>query len=364
MKHINELQQSLKHYFNLSFWNTECLTYFIIALQIINDVNLSQIAKCFPSKASTTSCYRRLQRFITRFEISFLSLWKLVDTIFNLSDQVILCMDRTNWKFGKVHINFLMIAIAYKGVAIPVIWSLLPQRKRGNSKAIDRQRLFDQLLEFIPATRIKTLLCDREFIDGNWIAYLSSKQVKFVIRAKGNYLASNKKISKLFLTLKASQARTLHNTKCIVGCDLYVSGLRLPTGELVIVVTREFNLNALDQYKIRWEIESFFSAIKKRGFNFENTHLTDMQKLSRLMFVVSIALIWSYRTGEILESIKPIKIKKHGFKAKSLIKIGTETIAKSLARAINSSEYICNIIKATFKPKISISQRMALVGVM
>lgn len=363
MQHIKELHALLKNYFSLSFWNTECLSHFIIALQVTNSVNLAMLAKSFSREATTKSCYRRLQRFISRFKISFSNLWKLSDAIFDLPDQVTLCMDRTNWKFGKIHINFLVIALAYKGVAIPVIWSLLPERKRGNSKASDRQVIFDKLLEFMPARRINSILCDREFIDGNWIAYLSSKKIKFIIRTKGNLHASGNSISNLFLDLKVGQARILDKCKCIVGCDLYAAALRLPTGELLIVVSRHYDQNILDDYKIRWEIESFFSALKKRGFNFEDTHITDMEKLSRLMFVVSIAVMWSYRSGEILEEITATKIKKHGFKAKSLIKVGSEAISKSIARMAATKKYIRNIIKAVFDSTLSMKQRKKLIGV-
>jgi hypothetical protein len=34
-------------------------------------------------------------------------------------------MDRTNWKFGRSHINFLVIVVGH--VSIPIIWAILPQ---------------------------------------------------------------------------------------------------------------------------------------------------------------------------------------------------------------------------------------------
>ena len=36
-------------------------------------------------------------------------------------------MDRTNWQWGKKNINILMLSITYKGIAIPLFWSLLVQ---------------------------------------------------------------------------------------------------------------------------------------------------------------------------------------------------------------------------------------------
>jgi len=51
-------------------------------------------------------------------------------------EKWILTMDRTNWKFGKANINFLVLGVAYKGMAIPLFWYLLD--KRGNSNYSER----------------------------------------------------------------------------------------------------------------------------------------------------------------------------------------------------------------------------------
>ena len=42
-----------------------------------------------------------------------------------LFDKVQLTLDRTNWKWGKRDINILMLAIVYRGIAIPIVWTLL-----------------------------------------------------------------------------------------------------------------------------------------------------------------------------------------------------------------------------------------------
>jgi len=35
----------------------------------------------------------------------------------------------------------------------------------------------------------------------------------------------------------------------------------------------------MDDYKRRWEIEVLFQCLKSRGFNFEETHLKDEERL-------------------------------------------------------------------------------------
>ncbi len=77
----------------------------------------------------------------------------------------------------------------------------------------------------------------------------------------------------------------------------------------------------------------------------EDTHLTDLERLSKLIAVVAIAFIWAYLAGiDKHENLKPIKTKKHGRKAYSLFKYGLIRIAYALNNALNKKE-IDNCIK-------------------
>ena len=142
----------------------------------------------------------------------------MIRKVFNLTGPLTLCLDRTNWKFGKTHINYLVVSIAYKGIAIPFIWSLLPDKKRGNSDFNDRRNLFDRLLKFIDPTEIKVLLGDREFLSGDWAAYLKSKGIDFIMRAKENVTTYHKgktrSFDQVFSNLPTRKGFTSKETLC------------------------------------------------------------------------------------------------------------------------------------------------------
>ncbi|MBQ8265390.1 MAG: transposase [Bacteroides sp.] len=40
--------------------------------------------------------------------------------------------------------------------------------------------------------------------------------------------------------------------------------------------------NTVSSYKERWQIETAFKAMKTSGFNIEDTHLTDIDRIERL----------------------------------------------------------------------------------
>lgn len=69
-------------------------------------------------------------------------------------------------------------------------------------------------------------------------------------------------------------------------------------------------------------IETLFGIFKTRGFCLESTHLSEPERLSKLLALLSLALCWVFLTGEWLQQLKPISIKKHGRKAKSIFRYG------------------------------------------
>lgn len=50
----------------------------------------------------------------------------------------------------------------------------------------------------------------------------------------------------------------------------------------------------ISTYKKRWEVETCFKAMKSSGFNIEDTHLRDIDRIARLTAMVSIAFVWAY----------------------------------------------------------------------
>jgi len=83
-------------------------------------------------------------------------------------------MDRTNWKLGILHINILTLGIAYKGIAFPLIWLVLP--KQGNSNTNERIQLIERFIRIFGSDKIGCLTGDREFIGGEWFRNLKKTQ--------------------------------------------------------------------------------------------------------------------------------------------------------------------------------------------
>ncbi|MFA8450692.1 MAG: IS4 family transposase [Bacteroidales bacterium] len=335
-------------------WNlsrVKLVSYLIISMLKTQSVSFVKLSQGMDTKASVESNYRRIQRFFSEFDIDFKHISLLLFKLLPNKRPLRLSLDRSNWKFGKLNINILMLSVCYKGVALPILWNMLP--KRGNSNYQERKDLMDRYLELSGSDSIDCLLADREFIGKSWFNYLTEKQITFYIRIRNNmdvYLRGNKKIKagKLFYYKKYNVAHSLEEQVIITSCSLYVWGIKHKNmGEVktehIIIVSNCSDGNGIEIYKDRWQIETLFKALKSSGFNLEDTHLTNTDRINKLIAITAIAFIWAYITGIFIhENIKQIKIKRFK-KAKfrkqySFFKYGLIHLAYCLLNSYKSKE--------------------------
>lgn len=320
----------------------------ILSLIKVGSVRHHKIAQGTKIEAKTSSITRRIQRF---FEQEFLCpqiASHLIFSFFNWTEKITFTLDRTNWQFGKCDINFLVVCGIYKNCSIPLCWILLPHR--GNSNTASRINLIEMLLSIVPINRIKFLLADREFIGADWFQYLQANTIPFCIRMKENSLVNDTqrggkiKLKALYRNLLFGQCREIEQK--IYGTILRISAIRINTGELLILaVSDDGNLSdAFELYKARWTIETMFKAFKSAGFNFEETHQKDLERLYKMMILLTIAYAWAVKIGEIKNDLQPIKIKIHGRFEFSLFTYGFRTIQTILLKGIQLQSKLLNLL--------------------
>ena len=261
--------------------------------------------------------------------------WHVLSSVCFFPDEAVyLSMDRTNWKWGRANINILMLSVVYKGVAIPLLWKAL--NKQGNSNTQERIDLMNRYQELFGVSSIRALLCDREFVGQDWFQYLLADSIPFYIRIKQNYLSTTSRglettVEALFYHLQASQSERLVGRRKVWGHWAYLTGLRLSSGELLVIASNEEGEDPLSVYGLRWEVESLFACLKGRGFRFESTHITDLKRIEKLTAVLALTFAWSHKVGDWYnEQVKPIARKKHGRLSMSYFRYGLDWLREAL----------------------------------
>ena len=270
--------------------------------------------------------------FFTDVDFDYALFAAFVVSFMEIADKPwLLALDRTNWSYGKAEINILVLSIIHKGSAIPLFWELLP--KKGNSDTEERKIIILQFLQQFPSQKIKGLLCDREFVGNDWLSFLDAQNIHFYIRIRKNiniYCAKGRPLNKNIRRLSHG-CRLVVNGLSKVGeaqvNNLSMAAMRLhKADELLIVATNASPERALDLYAERWGIEVLFENLKSRGFNLEDTHLTEPSKIKKMMGLLTVATCWAQKTGEWEEDKKPTKIKAHGRRALSIFRRGLDKL--------------------------------------
>ncbi len=317
-------------------------------------VSFTQIAKAFEGKAKKDSKVRKIQRFVSDFELDYLQWAVFLVDIIQIEPPFRLLIDRTNWQFGSFDINILMISIAHKKIAVPVLFILL-DNKGGNSKTYHRTLLMDRFIQLFGIENIEYVAADREFIGKEWIEYFQAKKIRFYIRIKENAIVSKttkKKAKDWFSDININEAKWLPKAQNIYGCKVNVCGLRKLTErannkkeeEYVIIISLKFDYQALEKYKVRWEIETMFRAFKTHGFNIEDTNLQEIDKVKKLVALVSLAFCWCYLIGILeIKSGKSIPIRKHGRPQYTIFYYGLELLNEALLQ--NDTQTVIKYVK-------------------
>jgi Transposase DDE domain len=152
-------------------------------------------------------------------------------------------------------------------------------------------------------------------------------------------------VHRLFWDLKVGEKRGLSELRKIWNQCVYLSGLRLTDGELLIIATDQWLIDPIGHYGKRWEIETLFGCLKSRGFNFEDTHMVDAERIKKLLVLLTVAFCWAHKTGEWRYEQKPIAVKKHGRKAQSLFKHGLDYLRDALLNRMSPArKHLCFLV--------------------
>lgn len=332
-KSINQLSDIINQ--NLGVHKNNCKTVidFVLAMQKSRTANMGKMVN-YSIKIGDIlpeSIYRSFQRIVSNTTLSQSELAKCIITMYDLNDcKLTLAIDRTNWRYGESDINLLVLSVCVLGCTIPLYWIELDSR--GNSNTETRKKLIKMLTDDFGVERIEHIVADREFIGNDWFEHLDDI-TKFVIRIKGNTLLAlnGESIVAQKLFKSVNKGGMISYEVKIDGIMRIAQATRSADNELVIVVSNDFTpCNLLVIYAQRWKIECLFGHLKKRGFNFEDTHIVAQDRIGNLTKFVVLSFAICYLIGLVGASIKPILVKKHGYKQNSFFRYGYDLMVRLL----------------------------------
>lgn len=279
------------------------MTSFVYGILKSRRVTLSEVASEIPNAGKEESKVKQLKRWISneriKYEVYFLPFIQvLLQSLVN--QKLILVIDGSTVGRGCVT---LMVSVVYKNRTLPLIW-VTRKGKKGHFPETIHIELIQAAQKLIPSGADVVVLGDGEFDGTDWLSTIRGFGWDYVCRTAKNSVF-----------YEDGKCFTIHNISPERGNCTSISGLQFTekrygsvtavawwSKEHKKVIYLVTNLptagEACHCYRKRFRIETLFSDHKSRGFNLHKSHLSDPERISRLMIATSLAYIWLIYLGE------------------------------------------------------------------
>jgi hypothetical protein len=262
--------------------------------------------------------------------------------------EIILIVDRTDWKKRGQYINILSVAVSYKGRALPLYWMVFG--KQGCSSLEQwRQVLFPVIivLQQINWLSDKTIhihvVADREFASPKLAEWLKNLyNVSVTLRIKSSmYLTGEDtpetKVASLIRKMTKGSRHVLYNQMLTRDSTFKMNVLLTWNKDydepLVVATTLANPTHADTTYKQRFNIEHMHKDWKSNAFDLEKTRVTDPKRIETLLIPIAFAYILCVLEGEQKEYNGEVRVPPKGkTRMVGLFLSGLRTISRYLQR--------------------------------
>lgn len=301
---------------------------FVIGLVKSRKVQFCDVAHHLNDAVKVASNETRIENFFRHAALDYTALATLLVSLLPRQGKLRLCLDRTEWDFGKFQVNILLVTVGCGALQWPLYWELL-DNKSGNSAAADRIRVLEFCLRAVGRHRVGLVVGDREFVGQKWFKYLKENGLHFVMRLPKHHLitdARQQNWSVAALGLLPGQSRAWSSCQ-VDGVWGQAQVTALADGEYLFLFGTVAAPRMGQLYRNRWAIEQCFQNLKGRGFDLRSSHLQCRDKLKKLVGLVSLAYALCVSLGNYHHrKVQPIATKNHGRKGTSFSRCGLDLL--------------------------------------
>jgi hypothetical protein len=304
---------------------------------------LSAMSLEIPHPAKPASLEKRMHRLVKneRFEVetNYLPFAELI--LSHLADKpLVLAIDGSSVGRGCMAI---VIGVIYHRRAIPLVW-LVYKGKKGHTTAERHIATLQKMLPLLPEEADVVLLGDGEYDTTEMLAWVTEEtDWKFVVRTSKNILITHNGIQYPLRELCAGQgtctaAQDVLFTAEEFGPVLAVAWWGKSYKDPIFLISNCSSLTLVcHYYRRRFRLETLFSDKKSRGFHIHKSHLSDPNRLSRLLLASSLAYIWLIHLGMMVfqdDSIRSLIDRTHRTD-KSLFRLGLDWVKYCMTHGLD-----------------------------
>jgi hypothetical protein len=231
----------------------------------------------------------------------------------------------------------LMVSVLYQKRALPVCW-IVYKGKKGHTTAQRHIEALTKVLPLIPDKGQVVLLGDAEYDTSEMLLWVKEQERwDFVLRTSPQIYVQEGSQSQPIdaYALGKGQVFQHHQVgftqQAAVSLNLVGWWSSRYDGPLYLVTSLANGYQACKYYRHRYQIETFFSDQKSRGFHIHKSHLSDPVRLSRLLLAACLAYLWMVGQGLLVIAEKKVGLIDRTDRIdKSLFRLGLDWIHYAL----------------------------------
>jgi hypothetical protein len=308
-------------------------------LFLARSVHLSHIARKLPLKRQVVSLANRLRHFLDDPRVD---VWRYYRPIARQllarfhGQRLTLLIDCTALGFSY---QLMVIAIAYRRRALPLIWSV-HRGKRGMVHAAAQIGLLHRLAPLISRKTRVWVVGDAGFGRTALMRWLSKCHGHYCLRVNSAYHFYRQRIGWAAVsTIPVKEGRTLYlgwvrrtKLESFGWVQLVAHWGRGEDEPWFLVTDQVAGTWTIRLYKKRMWVEELFGDLKGHGFDLEATHLQDLDRLSRLSLAAMMVYVWLIALGSrVIERGLRYLVDRRDRRDKSLCRIGWDWIERCFA---------------------------------
>ena len=194
--------------------------------------------------------------------------------------------------------QLVMVAARVGGRALPLAWRV--KTTQGAIGFAEQRAALEVVAGLLPAGIAPVLMGDRFYGTPDLIAWCRQQGWGWRLRLKQD-----------LLVFEDGGETTV--AECFARGEYLLSGIELTEKRVashvamvhepghpepwIIALSEAPTVHRAFDYGLRWGIEAMFSDFKTRGFGLEDSHIRRPERLSRLLLVMALALVWAVSTG-------------------------------------------------------------------
>lgn len=283
----------------------ETLVFMVSGIIASKSCQLPKIASRVPGDVHPDSREKQLSRWVKNEDITFdLYFLPFVQPLLEGLAAVrplVLIMDGSAVARGCVT---LMVSVIYAHRAIPIGW-LVIEGEKGHFPTETHLTLLREVKTRVPETATVIFLGDGEFDSPELQAELAAYKWEYACRtAKNIQIGVDDEWSSLAdLNVQRGKREFRKDalfTNAAYGPVMVIAWWGARYKEPIYLVSNMTSVQrACDWYRKRMHIETFFSDQKSRGFQLDRSHLSDPERVHRLMFAAGLAYLWVIYLGTV-----------------------------------------------------------------